>query len=283
MGRYHGAAPAIVCSDRRGAGGRSRGRDGVDFRGPRGLSCRRLSGSRPGDRFASPLFPFLVHAHRGVRRTVPPATRRGVDELTDVVAFSAVQTATGEVADIGSPPPQGPRSADARRRDAGLRMASARRLGFDVLVFASYKWLMSPRGTAFLSCRSGSSRRCRCGQLVRGRGRLLLVLRRAATGRADGGRLDTRRRGTAGWRRAALALLDERVDAVHAHDVGLANRFRAGLGLRRRLRDRLRRRPGSGGETGRAGIRAAMRAAACASFHLYNTGDDVDRALDGLT
>ena len=73
--------------------------------------------------------------------------------------------------------------------------------------------------------------------------------------------------------------------AVHQHDVALANRFRAGLGLP----------PGDSAivsaaaegaaeRLDRAGIRAATRAGAVrASFHLYNTEADVDAALDALT
>jgi selenocysteine lyase/cysteine desulfurase len=66
--------------------------------------------------------------------------------------------------------------------------------------------------------------------------------------------------------------------------VALANRFRAGLG----------REPGDSAivsvdwdgaaeKMERAGIRAAARAGSLrASFHLYNTEDDVDAALEAL-
>jgi selenocysteine lyase/cysteine desulfurase len=73
-------------------------------------------------------------------------------------------------------------------------------------------------------------------------------------------------------------------ERIHAHDVELANRFRAGLGLD----------PGDSAivsvdvEDGaakleRAGIRAAVRAGGLRlSFHLYNTPDDVDAAVAAL-
>jgi selenocysteine lyase/cysteine desulfurase len=57
----------------------------------------------PDVEFTSLLFPFLVHEHRGVRVRLVPAGEL-VGEIrpdTDVVAFSAVQMATGEVADLG--------------------------------------------------------------------------------------------------------------------------------------------------------------------------------------
>jgi selenocysteine lyase/cysteine desulfurase len=84
----------------------------------------------------------------------------------------------------------------------------------------------------------------------------------------------------------ALELIEEvGVEAIHAHDVGLANRFRAGLGLAPSdsaivsadmpdARERLEA----------AGIVAAARAGRMrASWHLYNTEADVDRVLDVLT
>ena len=68
----------------------------------------------PEVEFTSTLFPFLVQAHRGVTvRTVPAAELAGaIDASTDVVAFSAVQMATGEVADLDAI------VAGARRRTA---------------------------------------------------------------------------------------------------------------------------------------------------------------------
>ena len=67
--------------------------------------------------------------------------------------------------------------------------------------------------------------------------------------------------------------------AIHAHDVGLANRFRAGLGLEPGdsaivFVDV----PGAAARLERAGIRAAVRGGRVrTSWHLYNTDADVDR------
>jgi selenocysteine lyase/cysteine desulfurase len=73
--------------------------------------------------------------------------------------------------------------------------------------------------------------------------------------------------------------------AIHEHDLALANRFRAGLGLEPSdsaivfcdvvdAAERLER----------AGIRAAVRGGRLrTSWHVYNTSDDVDRALDALS
>ena len=74
------------------------------------------------------------------------------------------------------------------------------------------------------------------------------------------------------------------VDAIHAHDVALANRFRAGLGLEpsnsaivfcdvEDAADKLER----------AGTRAAVRGGRLrTSWHVYNTADHVDQTLDVL-
>jgi selenocysteine lyase/cysteine desulfurase len=83
----------------------------------------------------------------------------------------------------------------------------------------------------------------------------------------------------------ALELIERiGVEAVNAHDVGLANRFRAGLGLP----------PGSsaivslaidgaGERLARAGVMAATRGGRLrTSWHVYNTADDVDRVLELL-
>jgi selenocysteine lyase/cysteine desulfurase len=84
----------------------------------------------------------------------------------------------------------------------------------------------------------------------------------------------------------ALALLEAvGVDALHAHGVGLTNRFRAGLGLPRgdsaivalALAEDAVARLRSAGITA-AGRGERMRF----SFHLSTSEADVDRALDAL-
>jgi selenocysteine lyase/cysteine desulfurase len=83
----------------------------------------------------------------------------------------------------------------------------------------------------------------------------------------------------------ALELLERiGIAAVHEHDLGLANRFRAGLGLPpadsaivsvaiENAHERL----------ARAGVMAATRGGRLrTSWHVYNTDDDVDRVLDAL-
>ena len=125
------------------------------------------------------------------------------------------------------------------------------------------------------------------GQLVRRRRPLRQLLPRTIYGlrRTPAGSTSHRRGspGSAPSRRCACSR-EIGVDAVHEHDVGLANRFRAGLGLPAGdsaiVSTNL---PDAEERLERAGIRAAVRGGALrASFHVYNTEADVDAALSAL-
>jgi selenocysteine lyase/cysteine desulfurase len=242
--------------------------------------------------FASLLFPFMVQERRGVTlRLVDAADLAGaIDESTDVVAFSAVQMATGEVADLdaiaAAASAHGALTVvDATQACGWLPLDASR---FDVVACHAYKWLMSPRGTAFMTVRPGHLDRIvpvaagwYAGEDVH-TSYFGPPLRLAASAR----RLDT----SPAWfswvgTQPALELVNRiGVDAIHAHDVGLANRFRAGLGLEPGdsaivsaevpdARERLEA----------AGIVAAERGGRLrASWHVYNTEADVDAALDAL-
>lgn len=74
------------------------------------------------------------------------------------------------------------------------------------------------------------------------------------------------------------------VHCVYEHDVALANRFRAGLGLEPSNSAIVSvARDGAAERLERAGIRAALRGGRLrASWHLYNTESDVEAALDAL-
>jgi selenocysteine lyase/cysteine desulfurase len=159
---------------------------------------------------------------------------------------------------------------------------------FDALVCANYKWLMSPRGTAFMT--ASERTRERTEPLLAGwyagddiyasyYGRPLRV---AGTAR----RLDTSP-AWFNWVATAPALetlLAVGVDVVRDHNVGLANRFRVGLGLEPSDSAIVSTDvPGAADKLAAAGILAAVRAGSLrASFHLYNTDDDVDAALTAL-
>ncbi|TDE09479.1 aminotransferase class V-fold PLP-dependent enzyme [Jiangella asiatica] len=247
----------------------------------------------PAEEFTSNLFPWLAQQHRGVTvRTVPARDlAAAVDGATDVVAFSLVQSATGEVADADEV------TAAARAAGAITVVDATQACGwlpvdaaaFDAVVVGTYKWLLSPRGSAFLVTRPELRARIVPSQAGWWAGDdphdsyYGPPLRLAA----DARRLDLSPAWFS-WVGTAPALelvADVGVDAIHAWDLALADRFRAGLGLPPGDSAIVSVDvPGAADRLAAAGIRAAVRDGRLrASFHLYTTTDDVDRAVAALT
>ncbi len=119
----------------------------------------------PEGDFTSMVFPFLVHADRGVRVRQVPLTALA-DEIrpsTTLVAFSMAQSSNGELADADAV-----RAAAAEHgaltfcdltQSAGWMPCAA--TDFDVTTCSAYKWLCQPRGTAYLTVRPGAWDRLR--------------------------------------------------------------------------------------------------------------------------
>jgi len=213
-----------------------------------------------------------------------------VDERTDVVAVSAVQSATGDVADLdaitGAAAAHGALLVvDATHACGWLPLDASR---FDAVVCSAYKWLLSPRGSAFLAL----------GERLLERVRPLAANWYAAGG-ASGSYygLEMPLPGTAArldlspawfsWVGTAPALdvlLELGIDRIHEHDLALANRFRAGLGLEPSNSAIVTAEiEGAEEKLAAAGVRAATRADSLrASFHVYNTQADVDAAAAAL-
>lgn len=107
----------------------------------------------PEDEFSSLVLPF-VHAGRGIRvRTAPLAQlAEAISPETALVAFSLVQSASGEVADIdaivGAAARVGARTVCDATQAVGWMPVDATRV--DALVCHAYKWLCCPRGVSFL-------------------------------------------------------------------------------------------------------------------------------------
>jgi len=247
----------------------------------------------PEEEFTSNLFPWLVQEARGVQvRTVPAAEL--ADEVrpdTDVVAFSLVQSATGAVADVAAVTAAASAAgaltvADATQACGWLPVDATR---FDALVCGTYKWLLAPRGTAFMV--TTPSLRERILPSMAGwwagddphtsyYGPPLRLAR-------DARRLDI----SPAWftwvaTAPALELIEQvGVEEIRAYDVGLADRFREWLGLPASGSAIVSADvPGAQGRLEAAGVRAAVRGGRLrASFHLYTTEADVDLALNALT
>lgn len=247
----------------------------------------------PEIEFTSNLFPWLVQQSRGVRvRMVPPAELPGaIDERTDLVAFSLVQSSDGTVA------PYEKIVAAARAHGALVAVDAIQACGWlpfdaalaDVVAVGGYKWLMTPRGAAFAYLAPALRERLRPDAA-----NWCAAQDPHSSYYGPGMRLSEQARRfdlSPAWfsyvaAAPALALLAEvGLEAVQAHNVALANRFLSGLG----------RPPGESAivtvdvpgaqeRLAAAGIRAAVRAGRVrASFHLYSTPEDVDLALEALT
>ena len=105
--------------------------------------------------FSSMIFPFLVHADRGVTvRQVPlPELASSLTERTALVAFSLVQSASGSLCDSSA-------IAAAARAVGALTFCDITQAAgwlpvaageYDLTTCSAYKWLCHPRGTAYLT------------------------------------------------------------------------------------------------------------------------------------
>jgi selenocysteine lyase/cysteine desulfurase len=249
-------------------------------RGARVVAC--------AEDFTSVLFPLLAQESRGVHVDLVPLDELAgaIDGSTALVAVSAVQSADGRLADLDAIAASGvPVFLDATQACGWLPLDASR---FDYFACATYKWLLAPRGCVFMAVRPEAAERLTphlAGWFA------------AETPAASyGGPL----RLAAGARRfdvspawfswvaqtGALELLEQvGIEAIHDHDVGLANRFRTGLGLPAGD-SAIVSIPPSEGDADRltaAGVMFADHGDLLRfSFHLYTTERDVDRALSAL-
>ncbi len=242
--------------------------------------------------FTSVIFPFAAQAGRGVTVTELPHGRfENAAGDFDVAAASLVQSVDGTVLDV-----------DALRRSVAESgtvtvVDATQALGWmnvdlswaDAAVAASYKWLLAPRGVAWMSLSQRMFDKLvphlanpYAGQDSLWSSLYGLPLRLAGDARRfDASPVWFSVLG-AGLSLPWLAPMDRA--AVEAHTVGLANRLRAELDLppadsaivsipATHATDALQR----------AGIRASVRAGATrVGFHLYNTDADLDRLIDAL-
>ena len=242
----------------------------------------------PDVEFTSTLFPLLVQRRLDVRTVATDRFVDAIDNDVDAVAFSAVQMSTGEVADIDAI------VAAATAADALTICDATQGLGwlpldagrFDAVACTAYKWLMSPRGSAFITV----SDRLLDGVVPHSAGWYAgedvhasyfgPPLRLASTAR----RLDV----SPAWfswvgTLPALELIERLgVAQIHGHDLALANRFRAGVGLEPGHSAIVTADlPGADERLARAGVIAAVRGGRLrTSWHVYNDERDVDRVLE---
>jgi len=246
--------------------------------------------------FSSTVTPF--HLRRGLDvRTVPlDRVAESVRPGTALVAVSAAQSADGRIADL-------PAIREAARTHGARTYIDASQAAgwldldadaYDYVSSVAFKWLLCPRGVTFLVTPEDL-------------GDLTPVFAGWVAGErpwdscygpvgelADSARRFDESPGLFSYAgaRHSLALLEELgVDTVRAHDLALAERFRAGLaGLGHEPvpapGSPIVSVPGLGArqpELSRAGIEVSDRAGNLrAAFHLYSTAADVDRLLEAL-
>lgn len=238
--------------------------------------------------FTSVTWPFAAQAERGVEVTEVDLAEVGrrAGEF-DLVAVSVVQSADGRLVDLDA-------LRAARAGGTRVLLDATQSLGWldadvswaDAVVAAGYKWLLSPRGVAWMAIRPELSAVPAAAGWYASADRWTDVYGLPMTLAPDARALDT----SPAWYchvGAAAALpwlagLDRA--AVHAHCVGLADAFRAGLGMAPGGSAIVSvPRPDAAQRLAEAGVVSATRAgAARVSFHLYNTEADVERALAAL-
>jgi selenocysteine lyase/cysteine desulfurase len=242
--------------------------------------------------FTSLLWPFMAQG-RGIEVTCVPASQlaEAIDARADVVAFSAVQSSNGEVADLDAVAASAAHHGALTLVDAthacGWMPFDGRR--FDAFVCAAYKWLLSPRGTAFMGIRPALLERLTpqaAGWFAGDDPHASYYgppLRLPATAR----RLDVSPAwfSWVGTAPALEVILDVGVEAIHEHDLRLANRFRGGLGLEPGDSTIVAAEvPGAEELLQGSGVMTATRAGMLrTSWHLYNTEEDVERVVELLS
>lgn len=247
----------------------------------------------PEDEYTSVLFPFLAQEQRGVKVRLVPLDdlADAIDAGTDWVAFSAVQSLDGRVAPLAEI------AAAAAHHGARTLCDATQAVGwlpfdasaFDVTATGGYKWLLNPRGTAFMTIRPElhdevvphAAGWCAAEEPTTA---LYGAPLRIA---ADARRYDISP-AWLNWVGAVPALeLIERVGVARicAHDVALANLVRAELGMAP-SNSAIVSIPAPDGALARLldhGVRASGRGGRVRlAFHLYNDERDVERALDAL-
>jgi selenocysteine lyase/cysteine desulfurase len=242
--------------------------------------------------FSSLTHPFEQFAHRGITVRYAPVSELAdaVNEHTDLVVFSLVQSATGEVADAYSITEAarrvGARTVVDTTQAAGWLPHSAS--DFDVTVCHAYKWLLSPRGTAFITVLDSSW----LVPIAAGWCSSDDVWSACYAGHTplshDAKRFDV----SPAWQPWAGTLPalnfvgSLNLEIVRSHNVELAQSLSVGLGLPETNSAILSWADADGNDLKSmtaAGLTASGRAGrARVAFHLWNTMDDVEAVLQAV-
>jgi selenocysteine lyase/cysteine desulfurase len=241
--------------------------------------------------FTSVTFPFAAQSARRV--TIDEVDIRQLPDRAaeyGIVAVSAVQSVDGAVVDLPA------LRAAVSDTDTRVVLDVTQAAGWlpldlgwvDVVVCTGYKWLMSPRGAAWMAVRPDYAEELvpTAANWYAGESRWDTVYGLPLRLAADNRRFDA----SPAWfsQLGAAAVLPQLAkvdrDLIYRHCVSLADAFRAEFDL-----------PAAGSaivsievpdaaeRLARAGVIAAVRAGASRlSFHLYNNANDLDQAVAAL-
>ncbi|MEU9189168.1 aminotransferase class V-fold PLP-dependent enzyme [Streptomyces sp. NPDC048484] len=244
--------------------------------------------------FSSLVTPFHVRRDLKVRSVPLERIAESVRPGTALVAVSAAQSADGRIADL-------PALREAAREHGARTYIDASQAAgwlpveadaYDYVSSVAFKWLVCPRGVAFLVVPEdfGGLDPVFAGW-VAGEEPWNSCYGPVEAFAHSARRFDESPSlfSYAGARHSLELVEELGVDAIHAHDLALADRFRAGLAT---LGQEPVPAPGSAivsvpglghrqPELSRAGVQVSDRSGHLrAAFHLYNTPADVDRLLD---
>jgi len=244
----------------------------------------------PHGDFSSIVFPFLQQQPRIRVRVVPlEALAESITDDTWLVAFSLVQSATGAVADqeaiIAAAAAHGAHTFCDTTQATGVLPVDAAR--YDLAVCHAYKWLCSPRGVAFLTVSEAMQEVLRPVQAGWYAGDDVW---RSTYGpemhlATDARRFDVSPAWQAwiGAEQSIALFADLDIAEVWAHASGLGDALCDGLGIPPQHQAIVAWPDPDGAKLAAAtaaGIRISGRAGRIrASFHLWNTEDDVATLL----
>lgn len=246
----------------------------------------------PEEDFTSVLFPFLAQELRGIEVTLVPLEAL-IDSIStdfDWVACSITQSSNGKVTDLSQ------LSKAAKLANCKVLLDGTQSVGWmpikrdhwDMLVCGAYKWLMSPRGTAFAAIKPDISAQITPinANWYAGESPWDSIygspLRLATSAR----KFDI----SPAWLNwvgtlPALELITSiGIDAIYEHNTGLANLFCQRMGLPEAdsaivsiegIKDETKLKT--------AGVIASVRDEALRlSFHLYNNESDVNSVVKAI-
>lgn len=247
----------------------------------------------PENEFTSILFPIMAQQHRGIKLTLVPLEQliESISSEHDWVVCSIAQSSNGKVIDLDN------LANAAKKHGCRIMLDGTQSVGWksvhcehwDIIVCGAYKWLLSPRGTAFAAIKpelyeaitpvnanwySGPSR----WDSIYGSPLRL----------ADQARQYDISPAWLNWvgTLPALELIDSiGVEAINRHNLNLANLFCQRMGLPATDSAIVSFKADINKDVLEAsGISAAIRNNALRlSFHLYNDERDVDAAVKAIS